>query len=455
MSAQELVALLFGDQAGRVHRKGDRLSFTYDEAWRRRDDVTPLSLSMPLAGATHGHRPIEAYLWGLLPDNDRVLQAWGREFQVSPGNPFALLAHVGEDCAGAIQFAAPERVAALLEERPPEIAWQTEEEIGAHLRRLRDDPSAWREARDGGQFSLAGTQRKTALYFEDGRWGIPSGRTPTTHILKPPIPGFDGHVENEHFCLRLARELGLTVSTSEVRRFDGEAVIVVTRYDRVRLSDLAARLEAQGTVESRARAVDLRERARTLTVLRVHQEDMCQALAMHPELKYQNQMGPTPKAIVKLLREHSGNSVDDVAAFVDALIFNWLILGTDAHAKNYSVLHQQGGRPRLAPLYDLASILPYPDAERDPGRLKLAMQVGSEYRDRNIRRRHWDELAEDLRLNTGATIARATELAQRVGPAAAAVRNELVAQGLDHAIVPRLAEKLTARAEACMRLLGA
>lgn len=453
MSAQELVVLLGGEQAGRVHRQGDRLSFTYDEAWRRRDDVVPVSLSMPLAAAAHGHRPTHAYLWGLLPDNDQVLEAWGRRFHVSPRNPFALLAHVGEDCAGAIQFAAPERVSDLIEERPPEIAWQTEEEIGAHLRRLREDPTAWREARDRGQFSLAGAQRKTALYFEDGRWGIPCGRTPTTHILKPPIPGFDGHVENEHFCLRLARECGLTVALSEVRRFDGEVVIVVARYDRVRLADLAAWLEAQGTPESLARAAAIRERARTLPVLRVHQEDMCQALAVHPELKYQNQEGPTPKDIVGLLREHSGNPVADVAAFVDALIFNWLILGTDAHAKNYSVLHQAGGRPRLAPLYDVASILPYPDAEQDAGRMSLAMQVGSEFRDRNIRRRHWIELAEKLRLNPDATLARVTELARRIGPAAVAIRDELVARGLDHPIVPRLAEKLAVRAESCLRML--
>lgn len=158
---------------------------------------------------------------------------------------------------------------------------------------------------------------------------------------------------------------------------------------------------------------------------------------------------------MRLLREHSASPVADVAAFVDALIFNWLILGTDAHAKNYSMLHQQGGRPRLAPLYDLASVLPYPDAERDAGRLKLAMSVGSEYRDRNIRRRHWIELAENLRLSADTTLARATELAQRIGPGAALVRDELVAQGLDHPIVPRLAEKLAARADACLRMLNA
>jgi serine/threonine-protein kinase HipA len=450
MSAKELVALLFGDVAGRVRRAGDRLSFTYEEAWRRRDDVVPLSLSMPLAAATHGHRPTEAYLSGLLPDNDRVLEAWGREFHVSPENAFALLAHVGEDCAGAVQFAAPERVPALIEERPPEIAWQTAEEIGAHLRRLREDPSAWSEARDAGRFSLAGAQRKTARYFDSRRWGVPAGRTPTTHILKPPIPGFDGHVENEHFCLRLARELGLAAAASEVRRFAGEAAIVVTRYDRVRMVDVSARIGSQ----RRPGAAELRKRARTQPVIRVHQEDMCQALGVHPRSKYQNEEGPSPKDIVKLLREHSGNPDADAMAFVDALIFNWLIVGTDAHAKNYSLLHQQGGRPRLAPLYDLASILPYPEADRDAGRLKLAMKVGSEYRVRNIRRRNWGELADDLGLDADATIARASEMAAQIKPAAAAVRDELLAEGLDNPIIAKLAAEVADRAAVCVRTLG-
>lgn len=125
---RELVALLFGDRAGRLLRDGDRVSFSYDDVWRRRDDAVPISLSMPLLAEDHDRRTIEAYLWGLLPDNDAVLESWGREFQVSPRNPFALIAHVGEDCAGAVQFAAPARIPALLAERPPEIAWQTEEE---------------------------------------------------------------------------------------------------------------------------------------------------------------------------------------------------------------------------------------------------------------------------------------------------------------------------------------
>jgi serine/threonine-protein kinase HipA len=102
-----LIALLAGREVGTVHYKNARLSFVYSDAWRADHNAYPLSLSMPLASAEHGHARIEAFLWGLLPDNDRVLENWGKRFQVSPRNVFRLIAHVGEDCAGAVQFVRP------------------------------------------------------------------------------------------------------------------------------------------------------------------------------------------------------------------------------------------------------------------------------------------------------------------------------------------------------------
>ncbi len=449
MPDRELVALIDGREVGRVVQDMDgRYSFTYAEEWRRRRDAIPLSVSMPLITPTHGHEPIAAFLWGLLPDNEEILAAWARREQVSARNPFALLAHVGEDCAGAVQFVPRERVAELRRAGPAEIAWLTESEVAGRLRRLREDQAAWRLPRDEGRFSLAGSQRKTALYFEDGRWGVPAGRTPTTHILKPPIARFDGHVENEHLCLRLADAVGLPTARSQARRFGDQVAIVVERYDRFRTLDAAAAAQARGDYVLAAR---LRELAASQPVLRLHQEDMCQALAVMPTRKYQNERGPSPADIVRVLRENSGDRDADVAAFVDALVFNWVIAGTDAHAKNYSLLHEAGGLPRLAPLYDLASALPYPDL--DPRRIRFAMKVGSEYRLYNLRRRHWVELAEELALDADATIARAKVLAGQVVTAAPELRETLIGEGLDHPIVPRLAQLLVERAQACLRTL--
>ncbi|MEQ8504242.1 MAG: type II toxin-antitoxin system HipA family toxin [Gammaproteobacteria bacterium] len=420
-----LVALTKGQRMGEVRRnQRGRLSFVYDEPWRQRRNAYPLSLSMPLAAAEHGHDVIEAFLWGLLPDNDRVLDRWARRFQVSVRNAFALLSHVGEDCAGAVQFVSPERIDALTNKEPEPVVWLSEGEVAERLRTLREDHAAWRAPRDTGQFSLAGAQPKTAFLHENGRWGIPSGRTPTTHILKPPTGEFDGHAENEHFCLKLARRLGLPTASTQVMRFGNEVAIVIERYDRRR---------QDGEIH------------------RVHQEDMCQALAVPPIRKYENEGGPGAVEIVDLLRAASSARVDDVATFVDALVFNWLIAGTDAHAKNYSVLIGAGGRARLAPLYDIASALPYDDM--DQRALKLAMRVGGEYRLRDISVRDWRRLADRLRLPADGVLSRIEDLAAQLLKAAAAVREEIAREGLTHDVIDRLTERTVIRAVECARLV--
>ena len=380
---------------------------------------------MPLGSATHGHARIEAFLWGLLPDNDRVLQNWGKRFQVSPKNVFRLITHVGEDCAGAVQFVTSERLETLIAEPTArEIQWLTEEDVAERLRTLRADHSAWRTASDTGQFSLAGAQPKTALLFERRRWGVPSGRIPTTHILKPPTGEWDGHPENEHFSLQLARALGLIVPNSSVLRFQDEIAIVVERYDRARAAG---------------------------EWLRVHQEDMCQALGLHPTLKYENDGGPGIQRIVALLREQSSSPDDDVQSFLDASAFNWLIAGTDAHAKNYSLLLGQNGVVRFAPLYDLASILPYPSVAIS--RVKLAMKIGGEYRLGNIGVRQWKRLAVELRLDEAKLIDRIRTMAQAMPDQASTIQKQLEAEGLSHLTITRLSRRLKARAVACQRLL--
>jgi serine/threonine-protein kinase HipA len=224
----ELVALLDGKEVGRVHRDArGRLTYVYSDEWRKAADAYPLSLSMPLGAKEHGRSVVEAFLWGLLPDNERVLDRWAARFQVSARNVFALISHVGEDCAGAVQFVTPERLSAIRSGEEAKVDWLDESDIAKRLQILRADHAAWRLPRDTGQFSLAGAQPKTALLLQNGRWGIPSGRLPTTHILKPPTGHLDGHAENEHVCLMLARSLGLPAAQSKVMRFGEEIAIVI------------------------------------------------------------------------------------------------------------------------------------------------------------------------------------------------------------------------------------
>lgn len=422
---KELIAVLDGQITGRVARdQRGRLSLTYDEVWREADNAYPLSVSMPLALAQHGHARIDPFLWGLLPDNQMILDQWARKFHVSGRNAFSLISAVGEDCAGAVQFVRPERLENVLGAARPEIEWLDEGAIAQRLRALREDISAWRVPRDTGQFSLAGAQPKTALLYERGRWGVPSGRVPTTHILKPPSGEFAGHAENEHFCLELARALGLPVVDSRIMHFGDEVAIVVERYDRVR----------------------------TATGLhRVHQEDICQALAIPPTRKYQNEGGPGIRDIVELLRTYSGSAAEDVNTFLDAIAYNWLILGTDAHAKNYALLIGAGGRVRLAPLYDVASVFRY--AHIDIQKIKLSMKLGGEYRFRNIQARHWRRQAEELGMDGDQLVHRVDELAAQLADHVPEVERLMTKEGLKHPLIHRLAQRLTARAAAGRKIL--
>ncbi len=420
-----LDVLLFDAVVGVAEERGGKHRFVYDDAWRDSLDAIPLSSSLPLAEREHTGPALDAYLWGLLPDNEVILDSWAKRFQVSARAPLALLAHVGEDCPGAVRFATRPRSRPHAREGEGDVRWLRERDVASRLRTLREDVSAWRTPTDEGQFSLGGAQPKTALLWDGRRWGVPSGRIPTTHILKPGAPNLDGHAENEHFCLRLALEAGLPVARSRCMSFEDEVAIVVERYDRIREGDV---------------------------VRRVHQEDCCQALGVPPTRKYQADGGPGPRAIVELLRERSRSAAEDVSAFLDALAINWLVAGTDAHGKNYSVLLGRGGELRLAPLYDVASYLPY--AKGRLRKVKLAMKIGSTYRLHEVGVHAWEKLAVEIGLRPEAVRARLLALSEAMPDHAAAVLREAKADGLRHPVLAKLAKDVTTRAKACARLLA-
>ncbi len=411
--------------AGTLERlSGGRLRFDYTEEYRERPGATPISLSMPLQVRSHSDRTITPWLWGLLPDNDAVLARWARHFHVSSSSPFSLLAtQIGEDCAGAVRFAPPEEIDRVLT-RPGGVAWLTKDEVGQRLRDLREDSTAWLGRSFTGQFSLAGAQAKTALLFKDGRWGAPSGSTATTHILKPAVAGLDDHDLNEHLCLDAARRAGLVAVRTKVSRFGNESAVVVDRYDR---------REVGGEI------------------IRVHQEDLCQALALPPSLKYQNEGGPGPADIVRLFRSAMPpRAADDaVLRFSDALIWNWLIAGTDAHSKNYSLL-LAGDQVRLAPLYDIASSLPYGSHER---KLRFAMKIGGDYRVlpfQNI----WPEAARELALDVDALVGRVRELAALAPDAYADAARAPDVKALGRPLSTLLVDLVAVRSERCGQLVG-
>ena len=421
--SKELWAIASGRTVGHLTQSKGKIDFWYEEEWRRNDDRYPLSLSMPVDIERHADLRVRPFLEGLLPDNRWIRRRWGSQFGVSENNPFALLQHVGEDCAGAVQFVPADRLDALTQaaRQPDTVSWLTDAEVAERLRILATDNSAWRLAGDAGQFSLAGAHAKTAMTFDGRRWGIPSGRTPTTHILKPPVPGFDGFAENEHVCLELARELGVPAAASTVVHFEDQVAIAVERFDR--------RVEAGKWT-------------------RIHQEDLCQSLTVHPDRKYENEGGPGVSQVVDLLRGYSSAPDADVWTFVRALIFNWLVVGTDAHAKNYGVLIDAHDSVRLAPLYDVASALPYP-ATMPLRKLKLAMKIGGEYLVSRIGGRHWRALAELHGLTPTDVLTEAHRMAVATPESMEGVRDRARAGGLSTPTIDALATGIAARAREC------
>ncbi len=426
---KQLEVILDGRIAGHlVQDRYGRLSFTYDEDYRADPDATPLSLSMTLTRREHPHRVLDSFLRGLLPENPYVLDRWAAQFRVSAQSPFALLAHVGEDVAGAVQFVLPERVEQATS--GGELVPVDEGYIADRLHGLMLDRAAWNDSNYPGQFSLAGAQSKFALHFDPSteQWSVPSGRYATTHILKPALPNLADQDVNEHLCLLAARNLGLDVAESLILPFGDERAIVLGRYDR---------------------------QYRDGEVVRIHQEDMCQALGIAPGDKYERGdgirpgKGPGVVRMVELMREVQ--SVDAALSsaqhYITALAYNWLIYAPDAHGKNYSIL-LDGPRAHSAPLYDISSVLPYPgtanrDGEFDLRTMAMAMSVNGKYQNNLILGDDWAALADKLRLERDKVLGWVIELAERTPDAfadAAAEVRELVG---DFPVVDRLVDGVT------------
>lgn len=417
----DLVTPVFinGRRVGRFYRIEEiRLGFDYDDDWRQQPQAYPLSLSMSLVSRTHRddgrHQPVSNFLWGLLPDNERTLARWAGHFGIGRGNPLAFLRHVGADCSGALAFTEPGERG---EVRPLNAA-----ELETEVRLLQQDSDRSRLGGELGHFSLAGAQAKTALRRLGDGWGLPTGDAPSTHILKPAMRGLQAQALNEHFCLSLARQAGLRAAESEVWDLGDVQAVLVERYDRVRRADGA--------------------------VLRVHQEDMCQALGVHPAQKYEQDGGPGIQDLSGLLVDYSGDPAGDRARLFQAIVFNWLTAGTDAHAKNYSILHGPGGRVRLAPLYDLNSLWPYYDRWNQ---LRSSLRIGGRYRLDEIQVRHFVREARTAGLSENDAVDIVREMAGRLPDLALTVAREQERAGVYDPIYGQLTDGVARQAASLLR----
>jgi serine/threonine-protein kinase HipA len=341
--ADELAVWLNGERVAVIDRERDRPRLEYtEEALRRYPLGTPLlSLSLPVSSRRYTQGIVRPFLDGLLPEGESR-KSIARDVHVPERDTFGLIRALGRDCAGAVVIQPAEDPA------PPAPTTTTAEplsteEIEALVRDLKSAPLGV-----GGRvrISLAGVQEKLVLTrMPDDSWGRPVDGTPSTHILKPEIAAYPDTVENEAFCMRVAKHLGLDVSSIETTKIGGRKLIVVERYDRV--------VAADGTVR------------------RIHQEDFCQATGVAPETKYEEDGGPSLLRIAGILRDVA--SPDSLERLLQAVTVNSLIGNGDAHAKNFSLLHLEDGALTLTPLYDLMCTMYY-------GNDRLAMHIDTIHR---------------------------------------------------------------------------
>ncbi|MGD8690611.1 MAG: HipA domain-containing protein, partial [Gammaproteobacteria bacterium] len=329
-----------------------------------------------------------------------------------------LLSEFGEDVAGAVQFVTPDREEYAV--TGGEVRWLSDTEFDQRLSALQDDAANTRLMDDPGRFSLAGAQSKMALLEKNGHWGVPSGRIPTNRIVKLASGRYDGLLENEHFCIELMNAVGLNTVRSRVINRRGITAIVVDRYDRIQLEDGS--------------------------LARVHQEDMCQANSVHPQSRYENEGGPGVGNILTTLNA-SRQPVDDREAFVRAQIVNFLLGGTDAHAKNFSILLGEHGDIRLAPFYDVASLFPYHGHHR----CRLAMRIGGSYDFDSTLPRHWAALGRRLGGKKARPVQWLEEYAIKLPDCLPAVADAVHASGVQHEIIGRLVDTIS---ESCERTLN-
>ncbi len=376
----ELIIWMNGEKVGtwRVGRNGNQ-RLDYATSWRASEHSRPVSLSLPYTADNRLEgEAVRNYFDNLLPDSEVIRKRIANQFRTKKTDAFSLLQAIGRDCVGAVQLLPPNLTPEGFDTLKYEVL--TPEEIEMHLSALGSQSGVG--AQDDEQhfrLSIAGAQEKTALLHIEGQWCRPLGATPTTHILKPPIGLTQGRnldlrlsVENEWLCNQIMKELGLPVAESSIQSFGAHRVLVVKRFDRS--------WHAQGWV------------------LRLPQEDFCQAKGISSEMKYEQRGGPSMDACLKVLKGGE-NFQEDGKNFLCAQLLFWFMAAIDGHAKNFSLFVLPNGRYRLTPFYDVLSSWPLIGDSAfllQYKKVKLAMAVHSKsahYKLSEIQYRHWQSLA--------------------------------------------------------------
>ncbi|QDL94493.1 type II toxin-antitoxin system HipA family toxin (plasmid) [Paroceanicella profunda] len=363
---------------GTVEVAGDgALSWHYAERWRAARGAFPISLTMPLGAEPVPEARIAPWLANLLPEEEQ-LSILSRALGLGRADVLALLAEIGGDTAGALSFSAPaDRTHWAY--TPLTDFYGTADPHQA-LERHFDDLGRrpFLAGAEGVRLSLAGGQKKSALAVLSAQGtpvlrlpgpgdilAVPRNGAPSTVILKPDNPNLPGITENEVWCLHLAEAIGIPAVRTTLLGAGRRSAICALRYDR--------------------------RTGRDGRLIRVHQEDFAQANGVPPGRKYERGTRPGP-GLRALLSTADHLPATDALALLDLVIFNILVANTDAHAKNYSVLLPVGGPPRLAPLYDVSCVLPWPHVTQ----FFAQSLAGKRRKPGRLAGRHWDAIAREM-----------------------------------------------------------
>lgn len=434
MQTRSLDVYLRGEPVGRLDYIGPAdYRLTYNDRLAAQTGADPLSLSLPISRRVHRGPALRNYLDNLLPDDDGVRRRWATEAGLDSHDPFELLSAYGADVAGAAEF-YPAGSA-----RSTDGAFEPvgEADIARKIRAIHADQFAWTDPEHaGGRFSLGGAQGKFALAWRDQAWWEPSGVQPSTHIFKPGVRGIKDAEVVEYVLMTSARLLGLPAAEVQLMDFQGERSLVIQRFDRVE--------------------------AEYGRVLRLRQEDLCQAFGLSSLRKYEVNNGPGSSQILALLRRIRNPDRARVATaeFVRALLFSWLVLNTDAHLKNYSI-QLASGTFTLAPLYDVSSMLPYLKLQDQSEsslldayeRTVLSMRLVESYFVGEMIGFEWRGLAREAGLDRDEFLAWARELCVATPLVVQAVINSLAPTAASE-VTSLLADRIVPRAAQALASLG-
>jgi serine/threonine-protein kinase HipA len=386
--------------------------FAYAEDWLATSNARPVSASLPLQPEPFDRRATLPFFEGLLPEASQrtaIAQALG----ISERNEFRLLEEIGGEVAGAIEV-WPEGVAPASDGTADRSRSLSDGELVALIDRLPTRPML-AGGEDGLRLSLAGAQSKLPVVYRDGEIALPAPGQPTTHILKPEIARFEGTAENEAFCMRLARAIGLDVAHVQYRSISDKRFLLIERYDRQTGED-----------------------GKTM---RLHQEDFCQALGFTSASKYASDGGPVFRDCFALVRRVTSRPGAEALKLLDAALFNAIIGNADAHAKNFSLLYLPD-RTQLAPLYDLLSTIAYPDLSQ-----RFAMKIGGRRTLEEIYPADLDKFAKDIEIRAPFVRRRIGEIAETIIEQSGRVVSTLALPPARHTLMHSICDTVTGRAK--------